>query len=69
MVLLKWGALEVFKFSLYISIPISMVFGLVRQPDNLDTICKTFNYVDYPPEGPKPPTLEEMKDIMAKRNA
>ena len=38
---------------------------VAANPNNLETIIKKFAYVVYPPEGPKPPTAEQMRDIVA----
>ena len=39
-----------------------MVFA--ANPENLESIIKRHAYVVYPPEGPKPPTAEEMRKIV-----
>ncbi|KAK9820066.1 hypothetical protein WJX72_005676 [[Myrmecia] bisecta] len=56
----KWGALEVFKFACYISIPIGMTYAVAGNANNLEAIIKSRSYVVYPPEGPRPPSAEEM---------
>jgi len=65
MVKFKWGALEVFKFTLYLSIPVSLTVGFVHNPERLDRLTKAYAYVDHPPAGPPPPTLEEIKAMLA----
>jgi len=66
MVKFKWAALEVFKFSLYLSIPAGMTFGLIRNPEHLQVLKDAFMYVEHPVEGPSPPSLEELQAILAK---
>lgn len=41
-----------------------MTVVFAANPENLETIIKRFAYVVYPPEGPKPPTAEEMRKIV-----
>eukprot|EP00884_Botryococcus_braunii_P020201 jgi/Botrbrau1/6865/Bobra.152_2s0023.1 len=58
------GKLEVFKFAIYVSIPIVMTALIAGNPDTLEAIIKNRSYVVYPPEAPRPPTLEEFQDII-----
>ncbi|KAK4538520.1 hypothetical protein CDCA_CDCA18G4545 [Cyanidium caldarium] len=53
--------LELFKMGLYISLPIAAVvlFGS-HERSMLERAIQTFRYVQYPPEGPRPPTGVEM---------
>lgn len=41
-----------------------MTVVFAANPENLETIIKRHAYVVYPPEGPKPPTAEEMRKIV-----
>ncbi|KAK9800333.1 hypothetical protein WJX73_004275 [Symbiochloris irregularis] len=59
----KWAALEVFKFSLYVTMPAVLTYIVVAQPELLQNIIKNRSYIVYPPEGPRPPTAEEMEQI------
>ena len=52
--------LEVFKLGCYLAIPIGMTAFFTFNPDNLDAIIKSRSYVVYPPEGPRPPSNEEL---------
>ncbi|KAK3235400.1 hypothetical protein CYMTET_54394 [Cymbomonas tetramitiformis] len=61
----KWGKLEVFKFAIYLSIPAVMTFGVARVPERIDYLTQKMNYVEYPPEGEKPPTNEELHKALA----
>jgi protein PET100 len=63
---LKWGALEVFKFCCYISIPIGMTVAISGSPKNLENLIKNRDYVVYPPEGPRPPTADELHELVKK---
>ncbi|KAK9819575.1 hypothetical protein WJX81_004058 [Elliptochloris bilobata] len=58
----RYGSLEAFKFCCYISIPILMTYFIAGTPRNLEAIIKNRAYVVYPPEGPRPPTAEEMQE-------
>ena len=41
-----------------------MTVVFAANPENLESIIKRHAYVVYPPEGPKPPTAEEMRKIV-----
>jgi protein PET100 len=41
-----------------------MVSVFVWEPENLEGIIKQCAYVVYPPEGPKPPSQDEMRKII-----
>lgn len=80
---------QVFKFTLYLSIPVSLTVGFVYNPERLERLTKAvrtvrvwsvvppariltakppiaqYGYVNYPPAGPPPPTLEEIKAMLA----
>lgn len=62
----KWGALEVFKFCTYISIPIFMTIAIAGQPKTLEALIKNRGYVIYPQEAARPPTAEEFYEIARK---
>lgn len=59
--------LEVFKFGCYVGIPIVMMLAFANNSENLEKIIRNRAYVVYPPEGPKPPTAEEIREL-AKKN-
>ncbi|KAJ7557403.1 hypothetical protein O6H91_05G125400 [Diphasiastrum complanatum] len=61
------GLLEVFKFGCYVSIPIFMMVVFANNSGNLEKVIKNRSYVVYPPEGPRPPSPEEIWE-MAKKN-
>ncbi|KAK9083601.1 hypothetical protein Scep_030072 [Stephania cephalantha] len=56
------GILEIVKFSLYVCMPIGLMYTFTRNPDKL---LKTMgqNYIEYPPEAPRPPSLEELQEM------
>ncbi|BDA43715.1 Uncharacterized protein DDB_G0276777 [Coccomyxa sp. Obi] len=62
----RYGALEVFKFGCYISIPILMTVFVAGDPARLEAIIRNRQYVVYPPEGPRPPTAEELHERIRK---
>ena len=56
--------LEVFKFAVYVSVPIFLTVTFAANPTNLESIIRKHAYVVYPPEGPKPPSAAEMRKIV-----
>eukprot|EP00897_Mesotaenium_endlicherianum_P005700 jgi/Mesen1/5158/ME000256S04344 len=58
------GFLEVFKFGCYITIPIAMMLVFANNSGNLEKIIKNRSYVVYPPEGPRPPSGDEIRGLM-----
>ena len=56
--------LEVFKFAVYLSVPIFLTVTFAANPTNLESIIRKHAYVVYPPEGPKPPSAAEMRKIV-----
>jgi protein PET100 len=67
--MVKKGWLEVFKFGCYVSIPIVMTVAIAGSPDRLAAIIKSRSYVVYPPEGPRPPSADEMQEMIKQRKA
>jgi hypothetical protein len=96
----NFGA-QVFKFAIYLGVPIGLVALVVYTPANLQAIIESVSfpalpvccicagvlphllltvplsrsfasplvqksYVRYPPEGPRPPTLEELQEKLKK---
>ncbi|CAI7908342.1 unnamed protein product [Closterium sp. NIES-53] len=61
------GFLEVFKFACYVGIPIAMMVTFANNQDNLEAIIRNRAYVIYPPEGPRPPTAEEVRGLAQRR--
>jgi protein PET100 len=56
------GILEIFKFTIYVSLPIGVIY-VISDPKNLRKMLDSTQYVVYPPEGPRPPTgsLEDVR--------
>lgn len=53
------AALEVFKFAVYLAVPISLTVLVAYNRPMLEAVIKNRMYVVYPPEGPRPPTNNE----------
>ncbi|XP_020520130.1 uncharacterized protein LOC18429550 isoform X2 [Amborella trichopoda] len=62
------GLLEIAKFGLYVTIPIILMYNFAYDTKNLQRIMGNRSYVVYPPEGPRPPPPEEIRE-MARRNS
>ncbi|KAL4200081.1 hypothetical protein AMTRI_Chr03g147920 [Amborella trichopoda] len=66
------GLLEIAKFGLYVTIPIILMYNFAYDTKNLQRIMGNVSfsrsYVVYPPEGPRPPPPEEIRE-MARRNS
>lgn len=60
-------SLEAFKFAIYLLFPPTLVAAVVYSEDNLMRLIKSKNYIVYPPEGPRPPSLEELQEIIRKQ--
>ena len=59
------SALEVFKFALYVSVPImSSVF--YANPDLMHSLILRFRFVEYPEAAPRPPVGNEIDAFRAK---
>ncbi|GAA0149413.1 hypothetical protein Leryth_017187 [Lithospermum erythrorhizon] len=57
------GILEVAKFAVYVSVPIGLMYFFAKDPKNLQKIMGGREYVVYPPEGPRPPSPEEIREM------
>ncbi|CAN6441146.1 unnamed protein product [Victoria cruziana] len=62
------GFLEVAKFGIYVAIPIVMMYTFAYNSKNLERIMGNCSYVVYPPEGPRPPSPEEIREIARKKS-
>ncbi|XP_057816773.1 uncharacterized protein LOC131030103 [Cryptomeria japonica] len=56
------GILEVVKFGVYVTVPIFLMYAVANNSDTMQKLMKNHSYVVYPPEGPRPPSLEEMRE-------
>jgi len=63
----KGGLLETFKFAVYLALPITMVY-VISDPANMKRLITWTRYVEYPAEGPRPPT-GTLADIRAHKAA
>ncbi|XP_020591718.1 uncharacterized protein LOC110032427 isoform X3 [Phalaenopsis equestris] len=65
------GILEIAKFALYIAIPASLTYAVATDSGTLHKLMGFRPYVVYPPEGPPPPSPEELRDMareLARKN-
>jgi len=52
--------LEAFKLALYVATPVAVTFAVVGDRQALVRAIQERSYVVYPPEGPRPPSNEEL---------
>ncbi|KAL7081169.1 hypothetical protein ABFS83_14G021900 [Erythranthe nasuta] len=57
------GVLEIAKFAVYVTVPIGMMYFFASNTKNLQKVMGNRQYVVYPPEGPRPPSPEEMREM------
>ncbi|KAI9196571.1 hypothetical protein LWI29_005174 [Acer saccharum] len=57
------GILEIAKFGLYVSVPIFLMYTFANNTKNLQKIMGNRSYVVYPPEAPRPPSPEELREM------
>ncbi|XP_057530758.1 uncharacterized protein LOC130809133 [Amaranthus tricolor] len=57
------GFLEVGKFAIYVTVPIVLIYAFANNTKNLQKFMGGRSYVVYPPEGPRPPSPEEMREM------
>ncbi|KAL5697274.1 hypothetical protein ACHQM5_014610 [Ranunculus cassubicifolius] len=66
------GVLEIAKFGVYVSVPIVLMYYFANNSKNMQKFMGNKSYVVYPPEAPRPPSPEEMREmareIARKRN-
>ncbi|KAK9707213.1 hypothetical protein RND81_07G180300 [Saponaria officinalis] len=56
------GFLEVAKFAVYVTVPIVLMYSFANNTKNLQKLGGR-SYIVYPPEGPRPPSPEEMREM------
>mmetsp|Transcript_11686 Transcript_11686/g.18883 ORF Transcript_11686/g.18883 Transcript_11686/m.18883 type:complete len:130 (-) Transcript_11686:131-520(-) len=66
MVVPKRAPLEIFKFSVYIILPIATI-AYISEPKAMRDLIESRRYIIYPPEGDRPPQ-GSIKDIKAALN-
>lgn len=80
MICVSTSSVQVFKFGLYVSIPIALSWIVLGDHQVLNAIirhvrCMRFvyaantrppqkSYVVYPPEAPRPPSVEELQELI-----
>ncbi|KAL8158279.1 uncharacterized protein LOC141676441 [Apium graveolens] len=57
------GVLEIAKFAVYVSVPIGLMYFFANNTHNLQRFMGARQYVVYPPEGERPPSPEEMREM------
>ncbi|KAH6757168.1 sporulation-specific protein [Perilla frutescens var. hirtella] len=57
------GILEIAKFAVYVTVPIGMMYFFASNTKNLQKVMGNRHYVVYPPEAPRPPSPEEMREM------
>ncbi|XP_010936017.1 uncharacterized protein [Elaeis guineensis] len=57
------GLLEIGKFAVYVTIPIVLTYAVATDSKTLHKIMGFRHYVVYPPEGPRPPSPEELREM------
>ncbi|XP_020590848.1 uncharacterized protein LOC110031791 [Phalaenopsis equestris] len=66
----KW-ILEMAKFAVYVTVPVALTYAFVTDSGTLHKLMGFKPYVVYPPEGPPPPSPEELREMarqMARNN-
>ncbi|KAF5738589.1 hypothetical protein HS088_TW13G01490 [Tripterygium wilfordii] len=58
--------LEIAKFGLYVSVPIFLMYTFANNTKNIQKIMGNHSYVVYPPEGPRPQSPEELREMARK---
>uniref|UniRef100_A0A7N0T980 Uncharacterized protein n=1 Tax=Kalanchoe fedtschenkoi TaxID=63787 RepID=A0A7N0T980_KALFE len=57
------GLLEVAKFAVYVSVPIGLMYFFANNTKNIQRFMGNRPYVVYPPEGPRPQSPEELREM------
>ncbi|KAK7345931.1 hypothetical protein VNO77_16547 [Canavalia gladiata] len=57
------GILEIAKFGVYITVPIVLMYAFANNTDNLRKFMGNRKYIEYPPEAPRPPSPEELREM------
>eukprot|EP00216_Chloropicon_sp_CCMP2111_P003726 CAMPEP_0198234846 /NCGR_PEP_ID=MMETSP1446-20131203/729_1 /TAXON_ID=1461542 ORGANISM="Unidentified sp, Strain CCMP2111" /NCGR_SAMPLE_ID=MMETSP1446 /ASSEMBLY_ACC=CAM_ASM_001112 /LENGTH=73 /DNA_ID=CAMNT_0043915671 /DNA_START=56 /DNA_END=277 /DNA_ORIENTATION=- len=63
------AALEAFKFAVYLAVPVGLTVAVAFDRNVIEKVIQNRMYVVYPPEGPKPPTNEELWAAIEKKRA
>uniref|UniRef100_A0A2P2Q9X3 Uncharacterized protein LOC105632072 n=1 Tax=Rhizophora mucronata TaxID=61149 RepID=A0A2P2Q9X3_RHIMU len=57
------GILEIAKFGVYVAVPIILMYTFANNTKNLQKFMGNRSYIVYPPEGPRPPSPEELREM------
>ncbi|URE37248.1 hypothetical protein MUK42_03542 [Musa troglodytarum] len=57
------GLLEIGKFAVYVTVPIVATYCFATDSKTLHKLMAFRSYVVYPPEGPRPPSPEELREM------
>ncbi|KVH91274.1 uncharacterized protein LOC112529171 [Cynara cardunculus var. scolymus] len=57
------GVLEIAKFAVYVTVPIGLMYFFANNTKNLQKFMGTREYIVYPPEGPRPQSPEELREM------
>ncbi|XP_020096660.1 uncharacterized protein LOC109715858 [Ananas comosus] len=55
--------LEIGKFAVYVTVPIVLTYAVATESKTLHKLMGLRPYVVYPPEGPRPPSPEELREM------
>lgn len=56
------GILEIAKFGVYVTVPIVLMYTFANNTKNLQKFMGKKSYIEYPPEAPRPPPPEELRE-------
>ncbi|GMY27285.1 Protein Pet [Fagus crenata] len=65
------GILEIAKFGVYVTIPIVLMYTFANNTKNIQKFMGNRSYIVYPPEGPRPQSPEELREMareLARKN-
>ncbi|XP_018839438.1 uncharacterized protein LOC121245898 [Juglans microcarpa x Juglans regia] len=65
------GILEIAKFGIYVTVPIVLMYAFANNTKNIQKFMGNHSYIVYPPEGPRPPSPEELREMareLARKN-
>ncbi|XP_054821729.1 uncharacterized protein LOC129320342 [Prosopis cineraria] len=57
------GILEIAKFGIYVTVPIVLLYFFANNSKNIQRFMGNRSYVVYPPEAPRPPSPEELREM------
>ncbi|KAF7002080.1 hypothetical protein CFC21_030493 [Triticum aestivum] len=56
------GILEIAKFGVYVAVPVTLTYLVATDSKAIKKLMGLRPYVVYPPEGPRPPPPEELRE-------